>query len=227
MCIIAIYEKGATPDKKTLETMIQKNGDGIGVAWNDGERVHARKGLTTADEVLSIYNEARATAQTFIFHARIATSGGISAEKCHPFLIADNRRALDLTTYDGKRPLAFHNGVFDVTPADGLNDTQTLVRDMVYPLYKANPRAFVNGDFDANIRFLTRQNRFVILTPARVAFFGTWNESDGVKYSNYGWRDSLQFFSHHYGWDDDDECLWYGGKRYPLAKGNSIKWSRS
>lgn len=191
MCIIAIYDRtrGQSPDRETLERMIKGNPDGAGVAWNDGARVHFRKGIDNAKHVLQIYNEVKDEALTFVFHARIATSGGVSAQKCHPFPISSSNKALDITIYDGTRPCAFHNGIFRLTPEEGLNDTQTLIKTMLAPLYQADPQGVENGKHDALIAHLTRDNRFVILTPDACRIYGTWHKDDqGAKYSNMGFK---------------------------------------
>lgn len=189
MCIIAIYDKTNQPNKTTLDRMIKKNADGVGVAWNDGKRVHFRKGLKNSEQVLKIYERVKKSALNFVFHARISTSGGVSAEKCHPFPISDNNKKLNITYYDGTTPCAFHNGIFQLTPLDGLNDTQTLIKTMLAPIFKADANGLYNGDFDRLIDFTTRNNRFVLLYPDKIAAFGTWEEDDdGVKYSNNGFK---------------------------------------
>lgn len=188
MCIIAIYNKTHTPDKKTLDVMIKGNPDGVGVAWNDGKNVHFIKGISTSEEVLTIFNDLNGNYLNFIFHARIATSGGISPQKCHPFLLSDKDGALNATHYDGTRPCVFHNGVFALTPFNNLNDTQTLVKSMLAPLYFKSKNGLYNGDFNALIQFLTRGNRFVIMHPDKIQVFGNWITDNGVQYSNGNYK---------------------------------------
>lgn len=207
MCIIAIYDTTIQqrPDRETLERMINRNPDGVGCAWNDGENVHFRKGLATASEVLALYAQVESEARCFVFHARIATSGGVSAQKCHPFPITADEVELNITTYDGTRACAFHNGVFRLTPQTGLNDTQTLIKTMLAPLYRRDRYGVEAGKYHALIQYLTRDNRFVILTPTSCYLYGTWEKADdGVRYSNSGYK-KPRYTSYKYGggwgWD--------------------------
>jgi hypothetical protein len=189
MCIIAIYTGEAKPDKKTLDRMIIKNPDGVGVAWNDGRAVHFRKGLKDSAQVMRIYERVKRDALAFVFHARIATSGGVSAQKCHPFPISNDERALNVTTYDGTRPCAFHNGVFPLTVEKGFNDTQTFIKNSIYPIHDADGDGLKTGRFDALLEFATRNSRFVLLYPDDIRVFGEWEKDNGVYYSNGGFKD--------------------------------------
>lgn len=184
MCIIAAYLDGKRPTRERVERMMTVNADGVGIGWNTGKTVAFKKGFTKADAVLDFIDRLT-TAKDIVFHARIATSGGISASKCHPYPITKDNETLDKITYYGKTPVIFHNGVFSIDIENGLNDSQTFVKYCIQPIYKKDPRGFVNGDYDGIIKFATRGNRLAILTPDGVRLFGDWVEDDnGVMYSN-------------------------------------------
>lgn len=186
MCIIAYYERGKRPDKNTVNIMIENNPDGVGFAWNDGRKVHFEKGYKTLTAVLTALAKIPSTAKDIVFHARISTSGGISAEKCHPFPIAQSEKKLNATKGISARPLVFHNGVFPITPAKGLNDTQTFTRDCLAPLYLRDATGVKYGLYDDLIELATRGSRLVIMYPDEVRIFGSgWKlADDGVMYSN-------------------------------------------
>ena len=189
MCIIAIYDKTHEPDRKTLERMIKKNPDGVGVAYNDGRDVHFIKGLTTADEVLEYYREARDECLQFVFHARIATSGGVSAEKCHPFTLSGNNALLNSTHATTRTPCVFHNGIFPITPDKGLNDTQTFIKHSLAPLHYRDGKALKYGKYDELLEKAVKGSRLVILYPDSIRTYGSWQAEDGVQYSNGGYKE--------------------------------------
>lgn len=214
MCIIAIYPKGIRPDKKTLDIMINGNPDGVGVAWNDGKMVEFVKGLTTSEEVLELYDK-HPEARDFVFHSRIATSGGVSAEKCHPFIVAESNALLNKTSGRGVFPVAFHNGVFNIKVDKGLNDTQTFIKYCLAPLRRRERKGLHRGKYNGLLTMATSGSRFVLLYPDRIYTFGNWQEADGVKYSNGNFRPYTRVYT-RYSWDDYDGG-WYGGRAYSQA----------
>lgn len=211
MCIIAYYKKGMKPTRERIEYMCLRNPDGVGVAYNDGKKVYFSKGLVNADGVLEFINAIRPHANEILFHARIATSGGISAAKCHPYPLTSNDARLDITRYTGRDPVVFHNGVFSLTPEIGKNDTQTFIKQSLAPLHKSDPSALKNGGFDSLITLATRGSRVAIMYPDGVRFFGTWETDDGgVLYSNTSYKPAPVYYG--YRWDDDE--YYYGGQKY-------------
>lgn len=222
MCIIAIYQNGKKPDKTTLDYMIKGNPDGIGVAWNDGREVYFIKGLKTAESVLNVYERANRDGEVldFVFHARIATSGGVSAEKCHPFVVSSNNNILDKTSGHGRTPVAFHNGIFPITPDNGLNDTQTLIKHCIAPLYERDAKGLQKGKHNAVITLATRGSRFVLLYPDRLYTFGEWESEDGVLYSNSHYKEPKYKYYYNDYYDDIDGG-WYGKGNTKTAGGSS------
>jgi hypothetical protein len=212
MCIIAYYKKGTRPSKERIDYMIKRNPDGVGIGYNDGKRVYFTKGLVNADGVYNFIKKIEKHANDIVFHARIATSGGISAEKCHPFLVTTDPDLIDIKTYAGREPIAFHNGVFSLTPETGYNDTQTLIMKAIAPLKEQAPDGLREGDFDDLLTFTTRNNRFVLMYPDRVRLYGEWTEDDGgVMYSNENYKPH-PYTGRAYAWDDIDDGYLYGGK---------------
>lgn len=200
MCVIAIYEGIHAPKITDIKDMINANPDGVGVAWNDGERVHFRKGLETAEQVMDIYEAIKDEALGFVVHCRIATSGGVSPNKCHPFPVTIHNQFLNITTYDGRTPCAIHNGVFDIDVEDGLNDTQTLIKKVIAPVYRADVKGFERGRYSEVVKMATKGSRFVIMYPSHIEIFGRWNERDGVLFSNLLWTYRAEWHASKYGW---------------------------
>lgn len=204
MCIIAVYQNGLRPDVEPIARMMRKNPDGVGIAWNTGRAVFFKKGFKTVESVMSLFNRLD-FARDVVFHARIATSGGISAEKCHPFPMSGCDENLNRTTYAGKKPIIFHNGVFSLTPDDGLNDSQTFIKKSLYPLFKADERGFTAGKYNDLINMAVHGSRLVIMYPDGLYAYGAgWQKDDnGVWYSNSGYKDFSAYYSTR--WDDEWE----------------------
>lgn len=209
MCIIAIYSKGQTPSRDILQRMIDNNGDGIGVAYNNGKTVKFVKGLTTADEVYEVLERAKQDKyKQFVFHARIATSGGISASKCHPFIMSDKNAKLDKTKGDAEA-VCFHNGIFSINVEQGLNDTQTFIKKCLFPLWATNKKALLRGNYDRLIGQAVTGSRFVLMTPKGLRLFGSgWEKDGGVWYSNSGYKPAPKYER----WERWQNARWEQGR---------------
>jgi hypothetical protein len=206
MCIIAAFKRGKRPDKATIERMMAKNPDGVGIAWNTGKNAYFRKGFTSAKQAEKFIQTLTNTKGVLdiVFHARIATSGGVSAEKCHPFPMSADDKQLNRVTYAGGMPVVFHNGVFSIDIDDGLNDSQTFIKKMLYPLYKTDPNGLRKGKYDDIIEMAISGSRLVILYPDGLRGYGVgWAEEAEAWYSNSGYK-AWQGYGAYYGYDADD-----------------------
>lgn len=213
MCIIAIFKNGKRPDKATIKRMMNTNRDGAGIAWNTGRSVAFRKGFTTVESVEAWLNRLDSVGgcQNIVFHARIGTSGGISAEKCHPYPLTACVDNLNRVKYSGNAPVVFHNGVFPIDIESGLNDSQTFVKNMLYPLYKSDPRGLATGKYDPIIEMAVKGSRLVIVYPDGFRAYGTgWQEEDEAWYSNSGYKEQRAVWRGGYGhwYDEYDDEYW-------------------
>lgn len=203
MCIISIFKAQKRSDKATIQRMMNANRDGVGIAWNTGKTVYFKKGFTKAEEVEAFVARLRADegVRNIVFHARIGTSGGISAEKCHPYPITGDADTLNRTTYSGRVPVVFHNGIFSIDIESGLNDSQTFVKNMLFPLWRADPHGLARGKYDRLIEMAVKGSRLVILYPDGFRAYGNgWQEEDEAWYSNAGYK---AYTPARYAWDDD------------------------
>jgi hypothetical protein len=229
MCIIAWYKKGTTADRETVKRMMTTNGDGVGIAWNTGRAAYMKKGFEKVDEVCAFLDRLRADKHVndIIFHARIATSGGISAEKCHPFPLSADNDTLNKTQYGTRGALVFHNGVFSIDIENGLNDSQTYIKRVLYPLARLDSNGVRNGRFDEILRMSSAGSRLLLLYPDGVKTFGTWTESEGVLYSNTGFRPWTYYGngarSYYYGWTADEWDEWEEIQRERRAAASAQK----
>lgn len=233
MCIIAIFKNGKRPDKATIKRMMATNRDGVGIAWNTGKQVYFRKGFTTAEQVEKVLAnlESVGGVRDIVFHARIGTSGGVSAEKCHPYPLTGCAEHINRTTYAGGAPVVFHNGVFSIDIENGLNDTQTFVKNMLYPLCKADAKGLAKGKYDRFIDMAVKGSRLVIMYPDGWRAYGTgWQEEDEAWYSNSGYKPyTPPVYGRGYwygdGWDDEWDAEWEEWKHSP-AKEDFYTWRR-
>jgi hypothetical protein len=126
----------------------------------------------------------------FVFHARIATIGGVRAELCHPFPLDLRLRA---TRLDGmsRKGVLFHNGHWPdwqrfVTPAP--NDRS--------PWSDSRAMALIAGKYGADVieEIVPDSQRVVLFTPDGVRRLGAgWTETRrGVFASNQHWTRCLR-----------------------------------
>lgn len=209
MCIIAIFKNGKRPDRATIKRMMATNRDGVGIAWNTGKQVYFHKGYTTAEQVEKMLSniESVGGVRDIVFHARIGTSGGVSAEKCHPYPLTGCAEHINRTTYAGGAPVVFHNGVFSIDIENGLNDSQTFIKNMLYPIYKNDPKGLYKGKYDRLIEMAVRGSRLVIMYPDGWRAYGSgWQEEEEAWYSNSGYKAYTPTRpSYYWSWDAYDD----------------------
>ena len=209
MCIIAYYKKGQTPERETVSRMMTTNPHGVGIGWNTGKRAYFQKGFVSVDGVMRYMEALRKDnhVNDIILHARIATSGGISAEKCHPFPVSMDEETLNKRQFATGGALVFHNGVLSVKVADGLNDTQTFIKNSIAPLDRLDGKGLKNGKYDELLTLATSGSRLLLLYPDGVRLFGRWetDEKTGVLYSNTGYKPYATYYGR---WTDDDWERW-------------------
>lgn len=126
MCIAILNTKG-TINKETLRTCWNNNNDGAGMIYTTSKNVLTTfKELTSFDRFYKEYQTQRKAnkGSNFVLHFRIATSGKIDANNCHPFRVS--------------KDLAFvHNGMIDITPlSNDVSDTFTFNQTILKSLGK-------------------------------------------------------------------------------------------
>ena len=206
MCIIAVYDfkSGIRPTKQRVKNMMENNPDGVGIAYNNGKRVFMSKALANVEQVMEFFEGIPKGARDVVFHARIATSGGISAEKCHPYPLTTDDDLLNAKQHLTKKAVVFHNGVLPVSIEKGKNDTQTFIKQSLAPLYNASAEALKDGLFDELIELAIRGSRIVIMYPDCVRLYGSGWEADdgGVVYSNTSYTENT--YKKWSKWDDEE-----------------------
>lgn len=136
MCIIIVKPKEKTLEKKLLKHCWDKNNDGGGFAFAENDKIKVYKELEDFDKFWKLYEthvvkpraakdktKTREEAYNVLLHFRIGTSGEVSRDNIHPFIVN--------TTY------AFaHNGIItnlDMTANSPFSDTYVfneLIKDL-------------------------------------------------------------------------------------------------
>lgn len=190
MCIAILNTKG-TINKETLRTCWNNNNDGAGMIYvTDKNVLVTYKELHSFDKFYKEYNKQRKLNKdsNFVLHFRIATSGKIDLNNCHPFKVS--------------KDLAFvHNGMIDIEQLNkDVSDTYTFNQTILKELGKnflyneAIIRLIENYIGYSKLIFLNNFNEATIINE----LLGDWDGDNWYsnksykptqvkKYENYGY----------------------------------------
>ena len=200
MCVIAYASKYTELSEKEFRNCFVNNPDGAGfMIYDDNKKkVHIRKGFMNFDDFWNAVKDLP-TDRDRVFHFRIATSGKISPECCHPFVLSDNLETMRET--DVFTDIGFsHNGVMsDFTPKEGMlspySDTMYFGAQVLFPLkdklYKESTQYLIKKAMGTN--------KYAILGKKGAIILGSWNTSTetGIQYSNTSYEERKS--SYYYG----------------------------
>lgn len=176
MCIIIWKPRKSTIVKRELKSAFNANSDGAGFCILRKEHLLINKGFFHFKDFWKAYHDF--ASEDVLIHFRIATSGGISHDNCHPFYISKK-----------KNLILAHNGIlnqFTPKPNSTLSDTRFFC-NWISRLIDEYPRIYLNPEIQLMLEsfigtdrvFLwDNQGNTVILNER----LGTWK--DGVWYSN-------------------------------------------
>lgn len=190
MCIIAYAPKGVKLEERTIKTMFSCNPDGAGIMWKPlhGGNVEISKGFMTVDDLLKAWAEIPVDCEKAI-HCRIATSGKISTECCHPFPVRP-KTSMMKKAKDKCYMALMHNGVIhQCTPTKGMkaeySDSMLFAAKYLYPLQK-----MIDKDCVKDLLESFSSSRLLIMrADAETIMLGNWIEDNGVYYSNSTYKD--------------------------------------
>lgn len=193
MCIALALKPGAKPTKAILKECFLNNPDGVGFSYSDpiANKVEIFKGYMTfrhfyKDWQAIDHNTSR------VIHFRVATSGGVTQEGCHPFRISNqlcliHNGILTSRLTDDHRKL-----LNDYQKKSELSDTALFVRDLIQPLLSENPELLFTDSFSWMLQeaigsfnkliFLNSEGDFKIINEHK----GEW--VDDIWYSNDSWK---------------------------------------
>ncbi len=89
MCIAVYKPKEAVLTKRTLKNCFDNNPDGAGFAYpnDEGTKIEVRRGYFGFRKFWRDYKAVQDKEKPMLIHFRIATSGCIDEENCHPWRI--------------------------------------------------------------------------------------------------------------------------------------------
>ena len=181
MCIAILKKPNGLINKTELETCFKNNPDMCGFAFAHQGKVHICKGYNNFEEFYSDYNKvASLNDRHILIHFRIATSGGINVDNCHPFYVHENKMAL------------IHNGVISgmgATKVDNSkNDTRIFIEKYLTPF---SSKMWYRKEFrDLISQAIGSYNKFVVLNHKDEAFIinedvGHWECNCWLSNSSY------------------------------------------
>lgn len=190
MCIAILNTKGLLT-KETLKTCWTNNPDGAGMIYvTDKNALVTFKELNSFDRFYKEYSKQRKLNKdsNFVLHFRIATSGKIDLNNCHPFKVS--------------KDLAFvHNGMIDIEQvtkdfSDTYSFNQTILKELGKNfLYNEAIVRLIEGYIGySKLVFLNNFNEATIINE----LLGSW---DGANwYSNDSYKPRATKKYEHYGY---------------------------
>jgi hypothetical protein len=123
MCIIAVTQQGAPElTQNELTALMEKNPDGVGLAWVEGGQLRLWRVLQTGvNELLAMLRQVPKSSPSLL-HLRQATRGAVTLAQVQPLMV-DEQQGLVLA----------HNGTLPGYGDAVLSDSQQFVRDVVLP----------------------------------------------------------------------------------------------
>lgn len=210
MCVIAYLPKEARSlSKEELMAMWDKNPHGAGIMWlDDTSKVKFSKGYMDFN---SFYRDYLIVKEDYNYecavHFRIATSGGINQQMCHPFVMTGDEELIK--KINGKSDVCvMHNGIIDIDNRPTLNDTCEYIIRILYPEYEEDNRFFLHL---TQRREMLIQNdigysKLLFFSKEGVKMIGDWKFKNGVYFSNLYWdtyKPTYKYFRNNY--NDDYE----------------------
>lgn len=222
MCVIACSPRGVQfPDENTIRKMWYANDDGAGFCYEMDGRVHIEKGFMNVEDFIKAVNALEEIAgwdTPAIFHFRIGTAGGNTAQNTHPFPIENNYGKLKELSYIGNLAVA-HNGCIPIDNDIGVSDTMTYIKNYMSLYRKLDKHFYQNKIFQRAIEEQTKSKLAFLDEKGTITTIGNFTEIDGILYSNTYWqfRGNRASGSYHSygGWvgnsidDDDDDDYTY------------------
>jgi hypothetical protein len=202
MCVALLKLPDGVVTRRQLRNCYQNNPDGAGLMYVADGKLNVDKGYFGFRKFYKRFRilERAHPESAFVLHFRVATSGTVSKECCHPFNINKN--------------LAFvHNGIFTGLGNPQLSDTQVFNVQVLQKLPEnfidkpeilASLDKYVNKSLSKLI-LLNNKQEYVIIGESS----GEWENK--VWYSNSGYKYGVQKIA---GFTVNDYCNWNGKSYY-------------
>ena len=197
MCMLCVIPPNTIPKRSKLENSALNNphGYGFAIVVPEENRIICERTMN-ADESINRFLELRQKHMKgyAIWHARYATSGELTVDNCHPFVLPD--KAHPNTTY------VAHNGVLDVIEPHGdkRSDTRIFVEDLLPEI--GGVKALDNDQVWNLLDEFTRGSKVAVLTVHPEAQYEMYlfheqagkKDDDGVWWSNSSCELSYDYY---------------------------------
>ncbi len=217
MCIAISKPRGVEPPtKKTLQICFENNDDGCGFMFSKGGVVRVHKGFMTFKDFWQTYKGYNlGKADSIVYHFRIATTGAVTPENCHPFPLTKELKGLRSKKIDVPHGVA-HNGILDITPKDGVSDTMEFIRRTLSIPWILEKAVFGSEEEFTNFldcMIVGSKLAFLKADGEQVLMGGEWLEKDGIFYSNssymavWSWKNSEYYYPTYKTWFESAETV--------------------
>jgi hypothetical protein len=200
--------------------MFNNNSHGAGyMIQRDGQgSITIQKGFADVKSFLNAINKLNVSVNdVFVMHFRIATSGGVNKEMCHPFVIHQDAKIVNVTSVTTDLPCFAHNGVIrDLNGVSKEFSDTSLFSQEYLSCEHIISNVYESKAMQEMIEKFVDDSRLCFLHPEKgLLMLGEWHESEGVYYSNGGFKPykPKKKLGFDYGWDD-----WGWGSSYSPSK---------
>ncbi len=165
MCVIIVKPKGGILTRKTAKEAFRCNSHGAGLMFADKGKLYIHRGFWGFRKFWAVYGQyyrAHPNA-TFVIHMRIASSGKINVDNCHPFQVQDNAGFC-------------HNGVMSKLADSEHSDTYNFVHKI---LNKLPPNFWHEEKIISTIEKVADESHSKFVLCDNMGFVRIFNESAG------------------------------------------------
>lgn len=123
MCLLHIAEPNKAPTYEQLRCACSNNPDGFGYAVHTGDSIITGRGLDYDSVIRRFLNVRDRYPDGYaMFHARLATHGGVNKNNCHPFRVGGSDKII-----------LGHNGILpvDIPKGDNRSDTKIFADELL------------------------------------------------------------------------------------------------
>jgi len=174
------------------------NKDGAGFMFRADNKIRIRKGFMQLHALVEalkaegfVEDNVLTKEREIALHFRIATSGGVCAERTHPFPITKYYNIQERTAHDVDSAI-MHNGVIGSLGGPDWSDTQEFVSTVVHPVFQDGMSAKqLQEDINSLLDVSLYSSKFLVFTNQWTYWLGDFKEEDGVKYSNLNHRSTV------------------------------------
>ena len=187
MCVILYCPPNKAIKTQYLHNAFFNNPDGAGIMYYDYDgKVNYQKGFMTVKDMEDFWLSLDERLPRAV-HCRIATSGAVTPDNCHPYVISNDLEEMRSLEGVSDTGCLMHNGILkEYAPTEGIqspySDTMIFNKEVIYPLVQ-------DGCIDSKgVKRMMEDydSRFLLFLPNfHAVMFGEWTlDSQGFYASN-------------------------------------------